>query len=62
MSCSACEAIVERSDVPHVIRTGTCGRQLRVAEPGEKGKGIRITWKRAYGTIGGCFLGTGSVR
>jgi hypothetical protein len=42
VTCPACQNILERPNVPHVIRTCVCGRQLRIAEPGEKGKGLRV--------------------
>lgn len=42
MTCAACEHIVEQTETVHVIRTCSCGRELHIAEPGEKGKGIRI--------------------
>jgi hypothetical protein len=43
MTCSACSEIVDRSDVPHCVRTcPNCGREMRVYEPGEHGIGFRI--------------------
>lgn len=42
MTCAACQGIVEQPETIHVIRTCKCGRELRIAEPGEKGKGIRV--------------------
>lgn len=42
-SCPDCADVVDRSDVPHVIRPcATCGRELHIVEPGEHGRGIRI--------------------
>jgi hypothetical protein len=43
MSCPKCVGVVERPDVPHVIRT--CegyGRTLRIHEPGAHGKGLQV--------------------
>ena len=43
MSCARCQDIVERPDLPHVIRTCEgCGRELRIHEPGEHGRGFRV--------------------
>jgi hypothetical protein len=42
MSCSECADVIDRTDVPHVIRECACGRELHVVEPGDHGKGIRI--------------------
>lgn len=42
MNCEKCEGIVERTDVPHVIRKCTgCGRELHVLSPGDHGIGIK---------------------
>jgi len=43
MSCDLCSNIVERTDVPHVIRKcSACGREMHVLERGEHGKGLRV--------------------
>lgn len=43
VTCTACSKVVERVDVPHVVRTcASCGRELHVAEPGDRGKGLKI--------------------
>lgn len=43
MSCKHCENIVERRDVPHVIRNcPECGRELHIYEPGKHGVGFKI--------------------
>lgn len=42
MSCPECANIVERTDIPHVIRKCACGRELHVFEPGDHGRGFRI--------------------
>lgn len=42
MTCPRCENIVERFDVPHVIRSCACGREMHIVEPGEHGKGMLI--------------------
>lgn len=43
VTCTTCSKIVERTDVPHVVRScPSCGRELHVAEPGDRGKGLRI--------------------
>lgn len=43
MTCAKCENIVERPDIPHVVRPcESCGRLLRIHEPGEHGKGMNI--------------------
>jgi hypothetical protein len=42
MACEKCEGIVERTDVPHVIRKCTvCGREMHVLSPGDHGIGIK---------------------
>lgn len=42
-NCAACDNVVDRSDVPHVVRPcASCGRELHIAEPGEHGRGIRV--------------------
>ncbi len=43
MNCSVCKDVVERPDVPHVIRNCSgCGREMHIIEPGEHGRGIQI--------------------
>ena len=43
MPCSKCEAIVERSDLPHVVRKCEgCGRELRIHERGPHGIGFNV--------------------
>ena len=43
MACQACQNIVEREDIPHVIRKcSSCGREMHVHEPGDHGRGMRI--------------------
>jgi hypothetical protein len=43
MSCSICKDVVERTDVPHVIRKCSgCGRDMHILEPGEHGRGFFI--------------------
>lgn len=43
MTCARCENIIERSNIPHVVRTcESCGRVLRMRELGAHGKGIKI--------------------
>jgi hypothetical protein len=43
MSCEVCNSIVERDDIPHVVRKCKgCGRNLHVVEPGPHGRGIQI--------------------
>ena len=43
MSCSVCKDVVERTDVPHVIRRCSgCGRDMHVLELGEHGRGVFI--------------------
>lgn len=43
MGCLACKDVIERTDVPHVIRKCSgCGREMHMIEPGEHGKGIFI--------------------
>jgi Domain of unknown function (DUF4263) len=43
MTCAKCENIVERPDIPHVVRPcESCGRLLRIHEPGEHGIGMKI--------------------
>jgi len=43
MDCSVCKDVVERPDVPHVIRKCSgCGREMHIVEPGEHGKGLKI--------------------
>lgn len=44
MSCDKCRDVKERSDIPHVVRKcAGCGREMHIVEPGEHGKGIRIS-------------------
>ncbi|MBU5636550.1 DUF4263 domain-containing protein [Geomonas sp. Red69] len=44
MACEVCRDVQERLDVPHVIRKCTaCGREMHIVEPGEHGKGIKIS-------------------
>ena len=43
MSCESCANVIERSDVPHVIRLcPSCGREMRIYEPGSHGRGIQV--------------------
>lgn len=43
MSCPKCQHVVERPDLPHVVRPCEgCGRELRIHEPGAHGKGMQI--------------------
>lgn len=43
MACEKCQHIVDREDVPHVIRVcSNCGREMHVVEPGKHGRGIQI--------------------
>src|SRR5688500_15432553 len=43
MPCPKCVDVLERPDVPHVVRTCEgCGRTLRVHEPGAHGKGLQV--------------------
>lgn len=44
MTCDACRDVEEvPAEVPHVVREcEECGRDLRVAEPGKHGKGIKV--------------------
>jgi hypothetical protein len=41
--CADCANVVERSDVPHVVRScAACGRELHIFEPGEHGRGFKV--------------------
>ena len=41
--CDQCRDVVERPNVPHVVRKcRSCGREVRIVEPGEDGRGIRM--------------------
>lgn len=43
MSCSSCVDIVERGDIPHVIRNcPDCGREMHIHEPGPHGRGFHV--------------------
>jgi hypothetical protein len=43
MSCADCASIVERNDIPHVIRhCPACGREMHVHEPGPHGRGFQV--------------------
>jgi len=43
MTCPKCEQVVERPDIPHVIRScDQCGRALRIHEPGAHGIGMQV--------------------
>ena len=43
MPCSHCDSIVESPNVPHVVRhCESCGRELRIHEPGKHGIGMVI--------------------
>jgi hypothetical protein len=43
MPCEECENVVERTDVPHVIRLcSACGREMHIFEPGEHGRGFQV--------------------
>jgi len=43
MPCDLCADVVEREDVPHVIRACPgCGREMHIHEPGDHGRGFRI--------------------
>jgi hypothetical protein len=49
MSCDKCCGVKERSDIPHVIRhCANCGREMHIVEPGDHGKGIRISAGDAF--------------
>jgi hypothetical protein len=42
MPCPQCESVVERPDLPHVVRQcGGCSRELRIHEPGQHGIGFK---------------------
>jgi hypothetical protein len=54
MSCDVCKDVVERPDVPHVVRRCEgCGREMRISEPGEHGRGIRISAGDTFVVPGG---------
>ena len=43
MPCPKCEHIVERPDLPHIVRPCEgCGRTLHIHEPGAHGIGLKI--------------------
>ena len=43
MSCEFCANVIERSDVIHVIRRcPSCGREMRIHEPGPHGRGLQV--------------------
>jgi len=45
MACTDCKDILEaeNEDTPHVIRKcKSCGREMRICEPGDHGMGIRV--------------------
>ena len=43
MTCPKCNNIVERPDIPHVVRAcAGCGKLLRLHEPGKHGIGFKI--------------------
>lgn len=43
MSCPKCHTVVERPDLPHVVRNCEgCGRPLRIHEPGAHGIGFNV--------------------
>lgn len=43
MLCPKCEYIVERTDLPHVVRRCEgCGRKLHIHEPGAHGIGFNV--------------------
>jgi hypothetical protein len=43
MPCLRCQHLVDRPDVPHVIRTCvSCGRVMHIHEPGKHGRGFNI--------------------
>lgn len=43
MSCELCKDVIERPDLPHVIRRCEgCGREMRIHEPGEHGRGFKV--------------------
>jgi hypothetical protein len=43
MSCPKCEHIIERPDLPHIVRQCEgCGRELHIHEPGAHGIGFNI--------------------
>lgn len=43
MTCELCKDVVECPDVPHVVKLCLgCGREMRVAQPGAHGRGIRV--------------------
>jgi hypothetical protein len=43
MACDQCKHIVDREDVPHVVRTcQNCGRVMHIHEPGKHGRGFKV--------------------
>jgi hypothetical protein len=43
MTCPKCRHVVERTDIPHVIRKcQACGREMHIYEPAKDGKGIMV--------------------
>lgn len=43
MSCDKCKDVVERPDLPHVVRKCEgCGREMRIHERGKHGRGFKI--------------------
>jgi hypothetical protein len=41
MSCDLCKEIVDREDIPHVVRIcNGCGREMHIVERGDHGRGI----------------------
>lgn len=43
MSCNLCQNIVDREDVPHIVRTCSgCGREMHIVELGDHGRGISV--------------------
>jgi Domain of unknown function (DUF4263) len=41
--CASCADVIERHDVPHVIRTcASCGREMHIYEPGAHGRGLVV--------------------
>ena len=43
MTCKVCKNVIERADVPHVIRKcDGCGRELHIQELGDHGRGLQI--------------------
>jgi hypothetical protein len=43
MTCDLCRDIVERQDVPHVVRACLgCGREMHILQLGEHGRGIKV--------------------